>query len=57
MVEQAPQNKRAFTAVPLFHVMGQGIRWVTIGCQFGLALPLGIISGAMAATNVELPVQ
>jgi len=44
----------AVTAVPLFHVMGQGIRWVTIGCQFGLALPLGIISGAMAATNVEL---
>jgi MHS family proline/betaine transporter-like MFS transporter len=44
----------ALTAVPLFHVMGQGIRWVTLGCQFGLALPLGIISGAMAAINVEL---
>jgi MHS family proline/betaine transporter-like MFS transporter len=44
----------AVTAIPLFHVMGQGIRWVTIACQFGLALPLGIISGAMAAINVEL---
>jgi len=44
----------ALTAIPLFHVMGQGIRWITILCQFGLALPLGIISGAIAATNVEL---
>ncbi len=44
----------AATAVPLFHLMGLGIRGVTIGCQLALALPLGIVAGAIAATNVEL---
>lgn len=44
----------AVTAIPLFHVMGLGIRWVTIGCELALALPLAIISGAIAVTNVEL---
>lgn len=44
----------ALTAIPLFHMIGQGIRWVTILCQLALAVPVGIVSGAMAATNVEL---
>ena len=44
----------AVTAIPLFHMMGLGIRWVTIGCELALALPLAIISGAIAVTNVEL---
>lgn len=44
----------ALTAIPLFHLFGQGIRWVTIICELGLALPLGIIGGALPATNVEL---
>ncbi|MFN7280454.1 MAG: MFS transporter [bacterium] len=42
------------TAIPLFHMIGQGIRWVTILSQLALALPVGIVSGAIAATNVEL---
>jgi MHS family proline/betaine transporter-like MFS transporter len=33
---------------------GPGIRWVTIGCQIALALPLVLVMGAIAATNVEL---
>ena len=41
-------------AIPLFHLIGQGIRWVTLISQLALALPVGIISGAIAATNVEL---
>ncbi|MFM8360123.1 MAG: MFS transporter, partial [Verrucomicrobiota bacterium] len=44
----------AVTAIPLFHVMGLGIRWVTIGCEMALAVPLGLVAGAIAATNVEL---
>lgn len=44
----------ALSAIPLFHMIGQGIRWVTILCQLALAIPVGIVSGAMAATNVEL---
>ena len=44
----------AVAAIPLFYLMGQGIRWVTIGCEIALALPLAIVSGAIAATNVEL---
>jgi MHS family proline/betaine transporter-like MFS transporter len=42
------------TAIPLFHMIGQGIRWVTILCQLALALPVGIVFGAISATNVEL---
>lgn len=42
------------TAIPLFHVIAQGIRWVTISCHLALSLGLGIVSGAIAATNVEL---
>ena len=44
----------AVTAIPLFHIMGLGIRWVTILCELGLALPLAIVAGAIAAANVEL---
>lgn len=44
----------AVTAIPLFHFMALGIRWVTIGCELALALPLGMVSGAIAAANVEL---
>lgn len=44
----------AVTAIPLFHLMALGIRWVTIGCELALALPLGMVSGAIAAVNVEL---
>jgi MHS family proline/betaine transporter-like MFS transporter len=44
----------ALTAIPLFHVIAQGIRWVTISCHLALSLGLGIVSGAIAATNVEL---
>ena len=44
----------AIAAVPLFHIMGEGIRWVTIACELGLALPLAILAGAIFATNVEL---
>jgi MHS family proline/betaine transporter-like MFS transporter len=42
------------SAIPLFHVIAQGIRWVTISCQLGLSLGLGIVSGGIAAANVEL---
>jgi MHS family proline/betaine transporter-like MFS transporter len=41
-------------AIPLFHVMGLGIRWVTIACELGITIAVAIIAGAMAATNVEL---
>lgn len=41
-------------AIPLFHVMGMGIRWVTIACELGITLAVAIMSGAVAATNVEL---
>lgn len=41
-------------AVPLFQVMGLGIRWVTIVCELLLSLSLGIMGGAIPATNVEL---
>jgi MHS family proline/betaine transporter-like MFS transporter len=44
----------ALGGIPLFHVMGMGIRWVTIACELGLSLGVGIVAGAMAATNVEL---
>ncbi len=44
----------ALCAIPLFYVMGQGIRWATIGCEIGLALPLSIILGVIPAANVEL---
>lgn len=44
----------ALSAIPLFHLMGQGIRWVTLGCHLALALPVGIIMGAHAALNVQL---
>ena len=44
----------ALTAIPLFHLLGQGIRWVTIMCELALAFPIGIISGALPVTNVEL---
>jgi len=42
------------SAIPLFHVIAQGIRWVTISCHLALSLGLGIVSGAIAAANVEL---
>jgi len=42
------------TSIPLFYVMGLGIRWVTVGCQIALAIPLGLVMGAIAVTNVEL---
>ena len=44
----------ALSAIPLFHLMGQGIRWLTLGCHLALALPVGIIMGAHAALNVQL---
>lgn len=44
----------ALGGIPLFHVMGMGIRWITIACELGLSLGVGIVAGAMAATNVEL---
>ncbi|MFM2206267.1 MAG: hypothetical protein RL213_242 [Bacteroidota bacterium] len=44
----------ALGSIPLFHVMGMGIRWVTIACELTLSLAVGIISGAISAANVEL---
>ncbi|MFM7054405.1 MAG: MFS transporter [Flavobacteriales bacterium] len=44
----------AIGAIPLFQVMGLGIRWVTIACELGLSLGVGILCGGMAVTNVEL---
>jgi len=44
----------ALTAIPLYGLLGEGIRWVTILCQLMIALPLGIVGGVMAATNAEL---
>jgi MHS family proline/betaine transporter-like MFS transporter len=41
-------------AIPLFQIMGMGIRWVTIACELLLSLSIGIIGGAMPAANVEL---
>ena len=40
--------------IPLFHLMGLGIPWLIIVCDLALALPLGIVGGAIAACNVEL---
>lgn len=40
--------------IPLFHLMGLGIRWLIIVCDLALAVPLAIVGGAIAATNVEL---
>ncbi len=44
----------AVMAIPLFHLMGLGIRFLTIACQLCLAIPIAMVSGAIAATNVEL---
>ena len=44
----------ALGAIPLFQIMGLGIRWVTIACELFLSLSIGIIGGALAAANVEL---
>jgi MFS transporter, MHS family, proline/betaine transporter len=44
----------ATTAIPLFYMMSLGIRFLTISCEFALAIPVAMISGAIAATNVEL---
>lgn len=42
------------SAIPLFHLMSLGIRFLTISCELALAIPIALISGAIAATNVEL---
>jgi MHS family proline/betaine transporter-like MFS transporter len=42
------------SAIPLFYLMGLGIRFLTISCELALAIPVALISGAIAATNVEL---
>ena len=42
------------SAIPLFYLMGLGIRFLTITCELALAIPIALISGAIAATNVEL---
>lgn len=42
------------SAIPLFYLMGLGIRFLTISCELALAIPIALISGAIAATNVEL---
>ena len=44
----------AISAIPLFYLMGLGIRFLTISCGLALAIPVALISGAIAATNVEL---
>lgn len=44
----------ATTAIPLFYMMSLGIRFLTISCELALAIPVAMISGAIAATNVEL---
>ncbi|MFM1744486.1 MAG: hypothetical protein RLZZ630_423, partial [Bacteroidota bacterium] len=41
-------------AIPLFEIIGTGIRWVTIACELLLSLSVGIVGGAVAAANVEL---
>lgn len=41
-------------AIPLFQIIGLGIRWVTIACELAITLGVGITAGAMAAANVEL---
>lgn len=41
-------------AIPLFKVMGEGIRWVTIGCELVITIAVAILSGTIAAANVEL---
>ncbi|MFM7106185.1 MAG: MFS transporter [Flavobacteriales bacterium] len=41
-------------AIPLFYVMGMGIRWVTIACELTITLAVGILSGTIVAANVEL---
>ena len=42
------------SAIPLFHLMSLGIRYLTISCELALAIPIALISGAISATNVEL---
>jgi MHS family proline/betaine transporter-like MFS transporter len=41
-------------AIPLFYLMSLGVRFLTISCELALAIPIALISGAIAATNVEL---
>jgi MHS family proline/betaine transporter-like MFS transporter len=42
------------SAIPLFYLMSLGIRFLTISCELALAIPIALISGSIAATNVEL---
>ena len=44
----------ATTAIPLFYMMSLGVRFLTISCELALAIPVAMISGAIAASNVEL---